>query len=66
MIERGSKPGALAQDRTTLYSDAHKDFNGYRGFSASREQVLGQFRRRAATPPDGRPEQPEMEQIEVE
>jgi cellulose biosynthesis protein BcsQ len=48
-----------------LYSGAHKSFTGYRSFSASREQVLGQFRRRTAAPAASRLEQPETEQPEA-
>jgi cellulose synthase operon protein YhjQ len=47
MIERRPKPDAPQDDKTQLYSRAHKEsMAGYRSFSASREQVLGQFRRR--------------------
>jgi hypothetical protein len=60
MIESGMKPGALRRDRAKLYSGAHKESApGYRSFSASREQVLGQFRSRMATPPSSRFGQPE-------
>jgi cellulose synthase operon protein YhjQ len=47
MIERRQKPDALQEEKAQLYSRAHKEsIPGYRSFSASREQVLGQFRRR--------------------
>jgi cellulose biosynthesis protein BcsQ len=47
MVERQIKPEAPPEDKAQLYSQAHKErVAGYRSFSASREQVLGQFRRR--------------------
>jgi cellulose biosynthesis protein BcsQ len=63
MIESAIKPGTLRQDRAKLYSGAHKEsVAGYRSFSASREQVLGQFRRLMATPATNRLPRPEVEQ----
>src|SRR5271156_3538682 len=50
MIERRPKPDAPQDEKTQLYSRAHKEsLAGYRSFSASREQVLGQFRRRVVS-----------------
>jgi cellulose synthase operon protein YhjQ len=50
MIERRPKPDGPQEEKTQLYSRAHKDaMAGYRSFSASREQVLGQFRRRTVS-----------------
>jgi cellulose synthase operon protein YhjQ len=47
MVERRIKPEPPREDKAQLYSQAHKEsVAGYRSFSASREQVLGQFRRR--------------------
>lgn len=52
MIERRPKPDAPQDEKTELYSRAHKEsLPGYRSFSASREQVLGQFRRRTVSEP---------------
>jgi cellulose biosynthesis protein BcsQ len=48
MVERRMKPEPAPEDKAQLYSQAHKErVAGYRSFSASREQVLGQFRRRS-------------------
>jgi cellulose biosynthesis protein BcsQ len=47
MIDKRTKPLALPEEKAKLYSQADKEsIAGYRSFSASREQVLGQFRRR--------------------
>jgi cellulose synthase operon protein YhjQ len=59
MIER--------QDRAKLYSRAYNErMAQYRSFSASREQVLGQFRRRTASSEASRTEQDASQVADIE